>query len=377
MTTVPGMEGVLTDELRRLGASNIRSGSAGVSFVGDKSLMMSACLRLRSAHRVLWNLKRFKASSADELYRGVKTAARWQHLADPGRTLAISATVRNAAIGDQRYVMLKTKDAIVDAVREAVGDRPSIDAGRPDVRVALRWVGYDVTVSLDAAGVRSLAARGYRTEAGEAPLRETLAAGLLKFADYRGRRPLVDPFCGSGTIPIEAALIARRIDPGSLRERFGFETWPGHRADKFAKLRDQSLGFRLGADVESPPIWGLDRDGRILDVALGNATRAGVARHVNLGTVDARRLEPPTGVRGPGLVVGNPPYGQRLSEQRALTPMFRQLGQSLRRHFGGWQVWLLMAEREHIEALGLNVVTTRPLKNGPLDIQAVHFEVPA
>jgi len=375
-TTAPGLEPVLADELRRLGAKSIRVGSAGVSFLGDKATLVRACLRLRTAHRVLWNLKRFRANSEQDLYRGVKSAARWEHLVDPERTLAISATVRNAAVGDQRYVMLKTKDAIVDAVRDATGDRPSIDARDPDVRVAVRWVGYDVTVSLDAVGTQSLAARGYRTEAGQAPLRETLAAGLLQLAGYRGRRPLVDPFCGSGTIPIEAALIARRVDPGSLRERFGFETWPKHRADKTAELRHQSRGVRLPDSKDSGPIFGLDRDRRILDVARANADRAGVCGHLTLDEADVRRLVRPGGVSGPGLIVGNPPYGERMSDRRALTTMFTQFGEQLRRHFSGWEVWLLMAEEDHVDALGIDVVGKTPLKNGPLDIEAVHFKVP-
>lgn len=374
-TTVPGLEACLAGEIQRIGGKNIRLGSAGVGFTGDKSVMMKACLRLRTAHRVLWNLARFKAGTVEEYYEGIKRAARWQHLVDPNRTLAIACTVRNAAVGDQRFAMLKAKDAIVDAVRDAVGARPSIDSHSPDVRVAVRWVGYDVTVSLDASGRQSLSARGYRTEAGEAPLRETLASGLLTMAGYTGRRPLVDPFCGSGTIPLEAAMIARRIDAGSLRREFGFERWPGHRPAKLAAARAQSASAIRPPSDPSAPIFGFDKDPGVLNTADGNVERGAVEDWVRIGQSDARKLVRPGGLDGPGLIVSNPPYGHRLGDNNKLCPMFRSFGQQLRRQFQGWDVWLLMAEPEHAEAIGLPIIDKFPMMNGPIDIRAVHFRV--
>ena len=368
-TTSMGLERALSGELERLGARGVRRGSGGVNFRGDRSLMMQACVSLRTAHRVLWMLGDFDASDQDALYAGVRRVARWTGLIRPEDTLAVHATTRDSNIRDTRLLAMKTKDAIVDAIRDEHGVRPSVDRYDPDVRIHLRVVRNRASIGLDAAG-ESLHVRGYRTDAGPAPLRETLAAGMLSLLAWDGSTPLVDLFCGSGTLTIEAALISARRDPGLLGRRYGFERWPGHRPERLDKILDASEARIRPA---SGTIRGYDISQRAIGIALDNIERAQVQARVYVKKADALSLRPPEGP--PGLLVGNPPYGERMGDVTALLPMYKGLGESLRSRFKGWRLGLFLADRRFHEALGLEATKSWRLKQGPLDVTLFEYQL--
>ena len=331
--------------------------------------MMAACVSLRCAHRVLWMLGEFEAPDLDALYHGVRDVARWTGLMTPAHTLAVHASTRDSNIRDTRILGMKTKDAIVDVIREAQGARPSVDRYDPDVRIQLRMVRNRVSLGIDAAG-ESLHVRGYRHDTGPAPLRETLAAGVLSLLAWDGSSPLLDLFCGSGTFCVEAALISARRDPGLLGRRYGFERWPGHRPERLDKLLDEAE-----ARVKPPQqtIRGYDTSRRALTAALENIERAEVQARVVVKKADALDLRPPEGP--PGLLVGNPPYGERMGEVEALIPLYGELGKTLPARFKGWRLGLLIADARFYKALGLKETRSWRLKQGPLDVTLYEFQL--
>jgi 23S rRNA G2445 N2-methylase RlmL len=357
-TTALGLEGMLAAELESLGAADIQTWGGGARFRGDRQLMIRACLWLRTAHRVRWILGHATARDADDLYRSVRRMARWKGLVPATHTLRIDATARDSSFKDSRFVALRAKDAIVDSVRDDTGDRPNIDLEDPDVGVHIRVVGERLTVSMDASG-GSLHARGYRTVSGPAPLRETLAAAVLAFAGWKGECPLYDPMCGSGTLLIEGAWIAGRRAP-NLDRRFGFERWPGFRADRLATLRHAAAQEEIEVEVA---IAGSDRDGRTLSAARANAARAGVDKLITINT--ELGLDP---THGPGLLVVNPPYGARLGDEREALRAYRAIGTLLKTTFPGWRAAVLVGNDEQLAALDHPIEARHAMKNGPLDI---------
>ena len=367
VTTSLGLERSLEREVRALGVSAVRRVAGGVSFRGPRAAMVEACLKLRTAHRVLWMLGSFPAPDLDALYRGVRSEVRWRGLLTPEHTVAVHATTRQSSIRDTRIIALKTKDAIVDSVRDAFGERPSVARHDPDVRVHVRLNRDRVEIGLDAAG-QSLHERGYRTDAGRAPLRETLAAGILGLMDWDGSTPLYDPMCGSGTFVIEAALIAAGKFPGQLGRNYGFERWPGFKPARLAKLKE---ALRHEHPESMPPIVGSDRNPRAIKGARDNAKRAGVSHLIRFELLDARQVRAPKGP--PGLVVCNPPYGERLGSAPELDSLFRKLGHQLRAEFPEWRAAFLLGQESHQHALGLDVERVNELKQGPLDIRLAQF----
>ena len=373
-TTTPGLEPLLAAELRELGLDRVSEGPSGASFAGDRAALMRATLASRTAHRVLWTLGDLDVSSRESLYRGVRAIARWEGLIPPDKTLAVFASVRDApAFNDTRMASLTVKDAIVDAVRDVRGSRPSVSVDDPDVVVRLAIKGRHGVLSLDAAGRTSLHARGYRTEAGEAPLRETLAAAMILASGWDGRSPIVDPMCGSGTLLIEAALFAKRVAPGLLREDFGFNRWPGHRADLYKRLRSD---LERATVRRAPPILGLDRDGELLAVARANTERAGVPSAITLERADVRALVRPFPAAPPGVVVTNPPYGQRLETDRAALALLEDLGARLRAEFRGWTACVVLPRGGAARALGLPIDRRWPTRNGALEVEIVRCPIP-
>ncbi len=370
-TTAAGLEPFLARELLGLKAARVERRHTGVEFEGNRVMVEKACLTLRTAHRVLWRVADLDASHPDRLYATARKHVRWQGLIPPDRTFCIRATASNSVFRDARFAGLRLKDAIVDSVRDAVGERPSVDTDYPDITVRLGVKGRSGVVSLDAAG-DSLHMRGYRQASGPAPLRETLAAAAVLASGWDGTTPLVDPMCGAGTIPIEAAWIGRRIAPGLARRDFCFQRWPGHRVPRYqemvASLRAQA---RPGLDV---PILGFDRDRRALDAAKANARRAGVdiqwaARDLERG-LESDALPPE-----PGVVVTNPPYGARLGDERSALRTYEALGQRLRDAFADWTVCVFAHTREQVEALGLPVERYWHFKNGALDVTLIRAQL--
>ncbi len=378
-TTAPGLEPVLARELGAGGWSGVRVGRSGVSFETDRHGLERACLTLRTAHRVLWTLGGVDASSSVALHRSLRDLVRWQGLIPPARTFAIDATARNnEALRDQRYVARVAKDAIVDAVRDATGDRPSVNLDDPDIIVRVSVSGRQGIVSLDASGRDSLHARGYRVEAGEAPLRETLAAGLIALTEWSPREALVDPMCGAGTLAIEAALIGLDRAPGLVARahggRYGFERWQGFKAERIERLvagleaaeRVAPAGLRIhGGDI-APALVRTSRE---------NADRAGVAAAISFARADALHFTPPAG--DPGVIVANPPWGERLGAGRG-TPegFYRDFGAHLMRVAPGWRVGILAPSPREAEALGIPHLRWVDLKSGDLPIIACLGRIP-
>jgi len=365
-TTSPGLEGVLQGELRALGVSDVRLGGAGCGFRCDRLGLERVTLALRTAHRVLWTLGEVDAQDAERLYRGVRGLVRWQGLVPPDKTFAVDATCRDtAAFRDVRFVALKVKDAIADAVRDAVGERPSVSVEAPDVLVRVSVARGRGVVSLDAAGRTSLHARGYRTDKGEAALRESLAAALSMLAGWDDEGALIDPMCGSGTILIEAALRARGVVPGALRADFGFMRWPGFKAARREALLE---GFAKAEKVRAAgPILGFDVDAEVLEGARANAARAGVASDVTFSVGDARVV---TEVPASGWLVTNPPWGGRLGDQATTVALLRAVAAHWR-SLGRWRVAMLVPDAEAARTLGLDEERVVPVEAGGKEVLVV------
>lgn len=309
-TAAKGTEGAVRDELRSLRFRGVRADRGGVHFSGPLEEGFRACIELRTAMRVLVRLTSFDAPSEAALYEGAR-AIDWAAYVSPRTTIAVRATTRSSRLTHSQYVGLKTKDAIVDRIRDEVGSRPDVDASDPDVLVSVHLAKDVATLYLDLGG-RSLFMRGYRTEHLAAPLKESLAASLLFLSGWAtDQGAFVDPMCGSGTIAIEAALLSEGRAPGLVvKERFGFERWVCHRDEQkkaFASLVDAAETRAHDRAREArPPIFGRDVDPKAIEIARSNAERAGVAVRFERG--DARAEPPVT----PATIVTNPPYGERI-----------------------------------------------------------------
>jgi 23S rRNA (guanine2445-N2)-methyltransferase / 23S rRNA (guanine2069-N7)-methyltransferase len=299
----------------------------------------------------------------------------WREHIATGATLACEFTSTQSPLQHGQFAMLRTKDAIVDQLREARGERPSIDTAAADVRVHVHAQRRQVTVSVNLAG-ESLHQRGYRARGGIAPLKENLAAGILLRAGWpemaRAGAAFVDPMCGSGTFVIEAALIALDIAPGLLRKRFGFEGWSRHDAGLWQRVKAQAVERRAQGAAHGP-IRGSDGDARAIRSALENIERAGLTRVVHVERRDLDRVERPSD--GAGLLCTNPPYGERLGDQQALEPLYRKLGVQLRERFTGWRAVVLTANAELGRAIGIRARRVHTLWNGPIECRLLRFDV--
>ncbi len=379
MATAPrGLADLVGRELRDSGVASLRERTGGVLFEGTLAQGYRACLWSRVASRVLLEVAAFDAATADAFHAAARAVDWRAHLA-PGATLACEFTGRHPAITHSHFGALRLKDGICDQLRDATGARPDIDADAPDVRVVAHASGARVTLYVDLAG-ETLARRGYRLNKGEAPLRENLAAGILLRAGWPAIAAqggaFLDPMCGSGTLVIEAALLAADRAPGLGRTRWGFERWAGHDATAWSALREEAHA-RARADA-GVPIAGSDVDGAVLRAATGNAERAGVAgivRFVQCAVRDARPPAPPGGGTGRGLVATNPPYGERLGDAREALAAHRELGEALRAHFAGWQAAILTAAPEAARALSLRSFRTHELWNGAIECRLLRIDL--
>ena len=303
-TAAKGTEGVLRDELRELRFRGIRADRGGVHFSGSLDEAARACLHSRIAMRILVQLASFAAPTPEALYDGVRSID-WRTYLTPHHTLAVSANCRSSALTHSHFIALKAKDAVVDQLREALGSRPSVDTRDPDARIAVHLVRDQATIYLDASG-EPLHRRGYRRDLSEAPLKETLAAAILRLVGWDRTRPLVDPMCGAGTFVIEADLWARNVAPGIARN-FGFERWATHDRDARERFELQRESARARQLPDGPPLLGFDIDPASVAAARANARTA--RAHVTFECRDVRETQP---TEPPGFIVTNPPYGQRI-----------------------------------------------------------------
>lgn len=367
-TTAGGLEGVLADEIAALGGRDVSPGVGGVAFSGDAALGYRSCLWLRSANRVLRRLADFPARSPDELYEGVRRIP-WPELFGVDRTFAVDAAVRDSSIAHAHFAEHRAKDAVADAFRAAGGARPDVDPRAPQVLIHVRIFRDEATVSVDLSG-ETLSHRGYAGDRSRAPLRETVAAGIVLLTGWDRRRPLYDPACGAGTIPIEAALLAANAAPGLGRASFGFMHLSGF---------DRALWERLRADAaralvrESlPRIAGSDVSPAAIRAALRAARRAGVAEHVSFTAADIADFSPEG---PPGIIVCNPPYGVRMGSEEDLARFYRAMGTAFKKRCRGWTAFVLSGNPEATRHIGLAASRRHPVKNGPIDCRLLRYEL--
>ncbi|HEY4881827.1 MAG TPA: bifunctional 23S rRNA (guanine(2069)-N(7))-methyltransferase RlmK/23S rRNA (guanine(2445)-N(2))-methyltransferase RlmL [Steroidobacteraceae bacterium] len=376
VATVPrGLADLLLLELPSTGAQQARERGAAVIFTGSLEAGYRACLWSRIASRVLLQLTQFQAASAEEFYAQVR-AFDWSAHIDPARTIACEFTGSHPSMTHSHYGALRLKDGICDRLRDDTGTRPDVALSRPAVRLHAHANGTHVTLSLDLAG-EGLHRRGYRIEAGEAPLRENLAAGVLlraRWPEAAGRgAEFLDPMCGSGTLAIEAAMIAAHRAPGLQREYFGFLGWKGHDAALWQRLTTEAA--ELATPAIASIIRGSDIDQRALDMAAANAGRAGVATLIRLERSAVASVRPVTDA--PGLICTNPPYGERLGDELQARTVFAGLGQTLREHFAGWDAAILTASPDTARELRLRSYRVHELWNGAIAVRLLRIDLGA
>jgi len=363
--TFQGLEEVLAQELTALGANEIEIGRRMVSFSGDKEMMYKANFCLRTAIRILKPIKHFTAKDADEVYEQIK-AIRWEDYLDTDKTFAVDAVVFSEEFRHSKFVSYKVKDAIVDYFREKTGERPGVRVNKPDVLLNIHIAETKCTLSLDSSG-ESLHRRGYRQEAVEAPLNEVLAAGMILMTGWRGECDLIDPMCGSGTIPIEAALIARNIAPGVFRKEFGFEKWKDFDQELFDSIYNDDSQER---EFEHK-IYGYDNNPKANEIAIHNVKAAGVSRDVVLRIQPFQQFEQP---KEKSLIVTNPPYGERISSEDLLG-LYQMIGERLKHAFTGNDAWILSYRDECFDQIGLKPSVKVPLFNGALECQFRKYQI--
>ncbi|MFH1531754.1 MAG: bifunctional 23S rRNA (guanine(2069)-N(7))-methyltransferase RlmK/23S rRNA (guanine(2445)-N(2))-methyltransferase RlmL [Pseudomonadota bacterium] len=366
-TTARGLEEVLAAELRALGATDATAGRALVTFRGDLSLGYRACLWCRTASRILLQIAAVDASGPEALHAGVRDLPWTRHLT-PDTTIAVSYTGRGAAITHTNYGAQLVKDGVVDRLRDDTGRRPSVDRDTPDLRLAVHADGDRASISVDLAG-HSLHRRGWRRESGAAPLKETLAAGLLLVAGWpevaAAGGGFLDPMCGTGTLIIEAALIAADTAPGALWAGDEPGGWLGHDRDLWRhQVREARERDRRGT-AKLPSIVGTDRDRGMIRAALRHVETAGFVGSIHVERRELSDAEPVGDT--PGLLITNPPYGERVGEVEQLGALYAALGDRLKQGFPGWTAWVLAGNLELAKRIGLRVTRRVPVWNGPME----------
>ncbi len=375
-TAPKGVASLLVEELTGLGATDAREQPAGVIFRGSLETAYRACLWSRCASRILLQLGRFPAASPEQLYQGIREIDWSEHLAPDG-SLAVDFNTSRSAITHSHYGALKVKDAIVDQFRERAGVRPGVDTRHPDLRINVHLHRDEAVVSLDLSG-DSLHRRGYRKQPVEAPLKENLAAALLIRAGWpevaeRGGA-LLDPMCGSGTLPIEAALMAADAAPGLQRERFGFTGWKRHDSALWERLLNEARERRESGMKRLPRIVGYDTERSAVRAAIANVEAAGLHGLIHIERGDLSALQPPESAE-PGLVIVNPPYGERLGEVEALTELYGSLADRLKQGFVGWQAAVFTGNPELTRRMGLRARKQYAFYNGAIPCKLLCFEL--
>ena len=357
--TFMGLEPILAQELTELGANDVQIGRRMVSFKGDKELMYRANFQLHTAIRILKPIIHFKARSADDVYNEVMKVD-WSEFIDNNKTFAVDSVIFSEEFRHSKFVAYKVKDAIVDQFRERTGSRPNISVTNPDIRLHIHIADEDGTLSLDSSG-ESLHRRGYRQESVEAPLNEVLAAGMILMTGWKGECDFIDPMCGSGTLPIEAALIARNISPGVFRKSYAFEKWPDFDADLFEEIYNDDSRER---EFEHH-IYGYDIDMKSVNTARLNVRAAGLTADITIEQADIKDFTQPA---EKSIMVTNPPYGERISTPDLLGT-YATIGERLKRAFVGNEAWILSYREECFDQIGLRPSIKIPVYNGSLECE--------
>jgi putative N6-adenine-specific DNA methylase len=363
--TFKGLEEVLARELTDLGANNVEIQRRAVGFTGDKAFMYKANIHLRTAIRILKPIKTFRAADADSVYLEVKKI-KWSDYMDVNTTFAIDATVHSDQFTHSRFVTYRVKDAIVDWFNDNTGKRPSISIENPDVMINIHISQKICTISLDSSG-ESLHKRGYRISQNEAPLNEALAAGMLLLAGWNGQCDFLDPMCGSGTLLIEAGLIALNIPPGLYRSSFGFEKWHDFDEELFQQIYQDDSGereFRF-------KIYGSDVSQRAIKISEQNVKSAGLGKYISLQVKSVKDIEPRS---EPCLMVTNPPYGERIKTED-IAGLYELLGATMKHKLTGSDCWVISSDMDCLKKIGLKPAQKIDLLNGALECSYNKYEI--
>lgn len=363
--TFQGLEEVLAAELTALGATGIEIGRRMVAFTGDKEMMYRANFSLRTAIRILKPIKHFRARTADEVYEQVKNIE-WEKFLDEKKSFAVDAVVFSNEFRHSKFVAYRVKDAVADYFREKTGERPSVKLNNADLQLNIHIAGEECTLSLDSSG-ESLHRRGYRQEAMEAPLNEVLAAGMILMSGWRGECDLIDPMCGSGTIPIEAALIARNIAPGVFRKEYAFEKWNDFDEALFDRIyNDDSMEREFAGKI-----YGYDNNRQAVEIATRNVKAAGLSKDIEIGLRDFADFQTP---ERKSIIISNPPYGERISADDLLG-LYAMIGNRLKNVFKQGDAWILSYREECFAKIGLKPSVKIPLYNGALECEFRKYQL--
>lgn len=373
-STARGLEELLKSELEALGAHACKIVQGGVHFQGDDRLLYQSLLWSRLASRILLPLNEFKVHSDLDLYLGVMSID-WPATFGVDKTFAVHFTGTNEEIRNSQYGALKVKDAIVDSFTRKMDQRPTVAKQQPDIRINVFLQRDTASVALDLSG-EGLHQRGYRDLAGQAPLKENLAAAIVLRSGWQSGTPLLDPMCGSGTLLIEGAMIASDRAPGLHRQHWGFTAWNGFNADLWRELlAEAQVRARRGLQETTSRFFGSDIDRRVIEMAKSNARRAGVAELIGFTHAEVSKLVNPLPEGPVGTVISNPPYGERLESEPALVALHNLLGRIMKTQFGGWQLSLFSASPELLSCLQLRAERQFKAKNGPLDCVQKNYQL--
>ncbi len=361
-----GLEEVLATELRNIGATEVTPHNRAVSFTGDLSIIYKANLWLRTALKVLIPIEKFRAKNESQLYDGIKKINWDQYLDKEGR-FVIRTSLKSDFFNHSQYVSLKSKDAIADQFRDKYGVRPSVDLTHPDLSIDIHINKDEVTVSLDSSA-ESLHRRGYRTDSTLAPINEVTAAGMILLSGWNGEGNYVDPMCGSGTLLIEAAMIAKNMPPNLNRAQFGFERWKNYDPTLFAEVRAEALASMRESKAN---ILGSDKTFKAIEISRENITRAGLDEDIK---VSNKRFEEVKGPDGGGIMIINPPYGERLPIEEIGT-FYKMMGDQMKKEFNGYDVWVISSNIPALKMTGLAPSKKIALYNGALECRYHKFEI--
>lgn len=364
--TVSGLEEVLAGELTSIGAENVMVLNRAVSFMADQSLMYRSNFLCRTALRILKPLFHFEINDQGDLYREI-TNFTWENLIKPDQTLAIDAVISYTVFTNSQFVAQRTKDAVVDRIRKVNGQRPSVDLDNPDLKINVHIFKDQCTVALDSSG-QSLHRRGYRQSTGPAPLNEVLAAGLLRLSNWDQETPLLDPMCGSGTLLIEAAMLAGNIPAGMHRKLWGFMKWNDFDSELWESVRGEGLKGIKSIEV---PLYGADRSPRAIAAASENVQFSGLGKSIHVEVCALSELDPPF---QNGFMIFNPPYDERIKIEDSLA-FYKMIGDSLKQNFAGYTAWLISSDIASVKFIGLRPSRKIPIYNGPLECRFLRFDL--
>ncbi len=359
------MEGLLADEVKELGGTNIEKITRGIKCEGSPEFLYRANLSLRTALKILVPIHTFHARNEKELYDQMMQFD-WSNFLDVNQTFAIDNVVFSELFKHSKFVALKAKDALVDQYRNKYRRRPSVDTEKPDVQFNLHCANDFFTISLDSSG-SPLNQRGYRETGHQAPMNEVLAAGMIKLAGWSKGTPLVDPMCGSGTILVEAAMMAMNMPPNLKRKDFGFRTWPEYsptlwsrvKSEEESKMRKPSLDF-IGIDV----------DPNAVTIARKSLSKIGLRREVKIREGDFRDFKP---ISDHGLIITNPPYGERIGDD--IEAFYESMGDKFKNDFKGYDAWIISSNKKALKKIGLSYSEKMTLFNGPLECDYCHYKL--